>query len=203
MDEAIVITGCGPIAPNGIGVREFWDNTVSGKSGISPIERIDTSDLPNKFGGEVKSFRIEDFDDGPTAKAMGRGSQLSLAAARLAMEDAGLSPRDLQEGHAGIYIGTTMGESPIAEGLRDHVSAGGDYRSYADRMGFYPVNMMTSMVAVHLGLTGPASVIPTACAAGNYAIGYACEALRSGRSDYMLAGGVDRGPASRTTASTR
>jgi 3-oxoacyl-[acyl-carrier-protein] synthase II len=53
------------------------------------------------------------------------------------------------------------------------------------------VNMMTSMVAVHLGLTGPASVIPTACAAGNYAIGYACEALRSGRSDYMLAGGVD------------
>src|SRR5689334_21383688 len=119
MNETIVVTGCGPIAPNGIGVEAFWSNTIAGKSGISPIEAIDTSALPNKFGGEVKDFRIEDFDAGDRARAMGRGAQLSLAAARLAMKDAGLTPRDLQESTTGIYIGTTMGESPIAEGLRD------------------------------------------------------------------------------------
>jgi 3-oxoacyl-[acyl-carrier-protein] synthase II len=191
VSEAIVITGCGPIAPNGIGVEAFWPNIVAGTSGISRIESIDTTALPNKFGGELKNFRIEDFDDGATAKAMGRGSQLSLAAATLAMRDAGLTPRELQQANAGIYIGTTMGESPIAEGLRDHMHAGGTHSTYAGRMRYYPVNMMTSMVAMHLGLTGPSSVIPTACAAGNYAIGYACDALRSGRSDYMLAGGVD------------
>src|SRR6185436_12615572 len=72
-----------------------------------------------------------------------------------------------------------------------HVDGGGTVSSYAPRMRYHTVNMMTSMVAVHLGLTGPASVVPTACAAGNYAIGYACEALASGQCDYMLAGGVD------------
>ena len=191
MREPIVITGCGPIAPNGIGVDTFWPNVVAGKSGISRIETIDTSALPNKFGGEVKDFRIEDFDADERARDMGRGAQLSLAAARLAMTDAGLSPRDLRDATTGIYIGTTMGESPIAEGLRDHLEAGGTVAGYAPRMRYHTVNMMSSMVAVHLGLTGPASVVPTACAAGNYAIGYACEALASGQCDYMLAGGVD------------
>ncbi len=191
MSASIVITGCGVIAPNGIGVREFWDHTVAGRSGISPIGTIDTSRLPNKFGGEVKRFRIEDFADGPTAKAMGRGSQFSVAAAVQAMNDAGLSTDDFRQRTTGIFIGTTMGESPIAEQLLDHVNAGGELLGYADRMQYYPVNTMAAMVAVHLGLTGPATVIPTACAAGNYAIGYACDALRAGKADCMLAGGVD------------
>ena len=77
MNDAIVITGCGPIAPNGIGVDAFWSNTVAGRSGISPIERIDTSALPNKFGGEVKGFRIEDYDESEDAKKLGRATQLT------------------------------------------------------------------------------------------------------------------------------
>lgn len=190
MNDSIVITGCGAIAPNGIGVREFWENTISGKTGISLINAIDPTDLTHKFGGEIRNFRIEDFAD-DTIPTMGRGSQLSLAAAQLALDDAGLSPSDLERMKTGVFIGTTMGESPVAEGLLDHLNNGGDPKAYAERLAYYPVNMIPAMVAIHLRLTGPSSLIPTACAAGNYAIGYAAEAIVNGKADCMLAGGVD------------
>jgi 3-oxoacyl-[acyl-carrier-protein] synthase II len=53
----VVITGIGIISPNGIGKNEFWNSNIGGVSGISSIEKIDTSQLETKIAGEVKNFK--------------------------------------------------------------------------------------------------------------------------------------------------
>jgi 3-oxoacyl-[acyl-carrier-protein] synthase II len=58
-------------------------------------------------------------------------------------------------------------------------------------MNRYPCHSIAATVAEVLGLEGPNLMIPAACAAGNYAVGHALDALRWGRADVMLAGGAD------------
>src|SRR5207249_4199922 len=55
----------------------------------------------------------------------------------------------------------------------------------------YPCNLISSNVAIEFHFGGPNVVIPTACSAGNYAIGYAYDLLRRRRADLMIAGGAD------------
>ena len=60
MDRRVVITGIGPVTPVGIGLDDFWNSMVSGKSGISLIEGYEESKfkLPVKIVGQVKNFDI-------------------------------------------------------------------------------------------------------------------------------------------------
>ena len=55
----------------------------------------------------------------------------------------------------------------------------------------HPCVNMPSNISIEFGFKGPSTIIPTACAAGNYAIGYACDLIKLGRADLMLAGGSD------------
>ena len=58
-------------------------------------------------------------------------------------------------------------------------------------VGLYPCHMIAAHVARELGFAGVNTMIPTACAAGNYAVAHALDVLRAGRADLMLAGGAD------------
>jgi 3-oxoacyl-[acyl-carrier-protein] synthase II len=55
----------------------------------------------------------------------------------------------------------------------------------------YPAFQMNANIARELKLNGDNLIIPNACAAGNFAIGYAYDLIQSGRLDYALTGGVD------------
>jgi 3-oxoacyl-(acyl-carrier-protein) synthase len=46
----------------GSNVSDSWKNLVSGKSGISNITSVNTSDLDVHFGGEIKKFRCKRLD---------------------------------------------------------------------------------------------------------------------------------------------
>ena len=54
MAERVVVTGIGPVTPVGTGVDEFWSGLTSGRNGIGPIDRFDTSDLPVTLCGDVR-----------------------------------------------------------------------------------------------------------------------------------------------------
>jgi 3-oxoacyl-[acyl-carrier-protein] synthase II len=187
--ERIVVTGMGVLAPNGVGTDLFWENTLNGVSGISEIERIDAAGLDNKFGGEIKDFHFSDFCAEPAGQDLGRGTQFAIAASTMALGDAGFDPSEQSGPRVGLYLGTTMGESQIAEDFIDESLATG--RPRKTHLTYYRSNMIPAMTSARLGLTGPSGLIPTACAAGNYAIGYAVDIIRQGRADIMLAGGVD------------
>ena len=122
---------------------------------------------------------------------LGRASQLAAAAARLALDDAGLAPESVESDRAGVAMGTTSGEPREVEAFDDRCVAGELDRVGPEFMDLYPCHSIAAAVAAEVGFGGVNAMIPTACAAGNYAIAYAADALASGRADLMLAGGAD------------
>lgn len=191
MEKRVVVTGLGVVSPIGIGKDVFWENLVKGKSGISKIASFDTSKHFTHYGGEVKDFKPEDFIDKRKIKFLGRASQMAMAAGKLAMEDASLFFKDRPRYKIGVCIGTTMGETQIFESLNkkwiEEANAKLDPRLVIQTYN----NVIASNIAIEFKLNGLNFVFPTACAAGNYAIGYAYNLIILDKADFMLAGGSD------------
>lgn len=190
--EDVVITGIGVISSIGTGVREFTAGLRSGRNGVKPISAFDTEGYAHANACEVTDFdasamlRTADADD------YGRASQFSMAAARMAVEDAGFEPAELQARRSLVSIGTTDGESHDLDELTAlRVSEGEDTtRPRVSRRA--TASRLATGVVRELGLTRVEAItIPTACAAGNYAIGYGYDAIRSGEVDVALCGGAD------------
>src|ERR1017187_7174429 len=90
----IVITGIGCLTPIGNNLQDFWQALLAGKNGIERITQFDSSELTTHIAGEVKNFNPEDFIPKKDAKRMDRVIQFSVAAAKMAIEDAGLVIND-------------------------------------------------------------------------------------------------------------
>jgi 3-oxoacyl-[acyl-carrier-protein] synthase II len=184
MDKRVVITGLGVVSSIGTGKEDFWKALTAGISGISKISFFDTSEYPTHYGGEVKNFE-------PENKNIGRASSLAIASAKLAMDDAGIRSNSLDPQKTGVVIGTTMGESQVLEKLNDAWVKKGTEAIDSALIPQYPCNVLSLNVAQELKVEGPNFVIANACAAGNYAIGYAYDLIRMGKAEMMLAGGTD------------
>ncbi|MFC1594298.1 beta-ketoacyl-[acyl-carrier-protein] synthase family protein [Candidatus Omnitrophota bacterium] len=190
-NRRVVVTGLGVVSSIGIGWQEFWKNCIAGKSGISKIESFDTSKYDRHFGGEVKDFQPEKYIDRRKLKMMGRASQLAIGASKLAIEDSKLDLKRIDRKRMGICIGTTMGECQVIEEI-DSIWTKKDAGSIgANLVPQYQTSALSANVGTELGLKDVAYVFSNACAAGNYSIGYGYDLIRSGKADYMLAGGSD------------
>lgn len=198
MRPRVVVTGIGVISSVGIGKEAFWKNLLSGQSGVSPVERFDTSDYDVHIGGEVKTFEPEEFFGSREARRLGRGAQFAIAAARLAVQDARLEASGRADARVSVCLGTTMADVQSLEVLIDRVFASGSCpRPLLHRYGQqYPSCMMAAQLCDAMGAHGKMFMFPTACAAGNYAIAYATDLLHLRKTDIVLAGGTD--PFSRT-----
>src|SRR2546423_5898519 len=191
MDRRIVITGIGLVTPIGIGCEQFWTNLLEGRSGIAPVKSFDTSAYNVHRGAEVKEFEAEDFVLNLDAAHLGRASQFAIAAARLALADAGVEIGSLDRKRAGVSMGTTSGEPREVERFDDlYVNKSLDQIG-PEFLELYPCHVIAAHVASELQFAGVNTMIPTACAAGNYAIAHALDVMRAGRADLMLAGGAD------------
>jgi 3-oxoacyl-[acyl-carrier-protein] synthase II len=191
MSRRVVVTGLGVVTPVGVGLDESWQALLGGESGFRPVESFDTSRHKVHVGAEVQDFRPEEHLVTLDAAELGRASQLAVAAARMAFGDAGLDPAELDPRHSGVAMGTTSGEPCEVEKLTDRLIAGEAGRVGGEFISRYPCHRISEHVASELGFAGPNIMIPTACAAGNYAIGHAFDLLRLGRAELMLAGGAD------------
>jgi 3-oxoacyl-[acyl-carrier-protein] synthase II len=191
MELRIAVTGIGLVTPVGAGREEVWKGLLSGRSGIGPVESFDTSRFNVHLGAEVRGFQPEPWVRRLDPKALGRASQLAIAAARMALEDAGVDLGEVAPERAGVAMGTTSGEPLEVEHFDDRFLAGELEKIGPEFISLYPCHMVAAHVARELGFAGPNTMIPTACAAGNYAIAHAMDVLRAGRAEVMLAGGAD------------
>jgi 3-oxoacyl-[acyl-carrier-protein] synthase II len=191
MKPAIAVTGLGLVTPIGAGREEVWEGLLAGRCGFAPVESFDTRAFSVHLGAEVRSFDAEPYARRLDPRALGRASLLAVAAARMALEDAGVEPSALAPERAGVAMGTTSGEPREVERFDDRYLAGELDRVGAEFISLYPCHMIAAHVARELGFAGPNAMIPTACAAGNYAIAHAMDLLRAGCADLMLAGGAD------------
>ncbi len=186
-----MITGLGLVSPVGVGVEESWRAIVGGKSGIGPITLFDASSFPVRIAGEVKGFDPETFMDKKEVRRNDRFIHFALAAAGMALEDAGvdLGKEDLER--FGAIVGSGMG------GLGELEDT---HRTYMERgvrkIGpfFIPsiiINLAPGQIALRWGLKGPNFSPVSACATANHAIGDAMMYIERGMADLMLAGGAE------------
>jgi 3-oxoacyl-[acyl-carrier-protein] synthase II len=202
MNKRVVITGLGVISSIGIGWQEFWDNLLQGKSGISPVTSFDTSNHFTHNGGEVKNFKPEEFMPKDKINSLSRASQLALAAAKLALEDANLShenypsplplsQEEVVRGRLGICTGTTMGAVQTVE-IIDKIIVSQNQNDLGNELVCQvPTHSTPSAVAKMFGFYGPNMMFSTACAAGNNAVGYGFDLIKLNRADVVLAGGSE------------
>lgn len=187
----IVITGMGAMSPLGHSAEESWQSAVAGRSGVAPITQFDASDFPCRIAGEVKDFVPEEYMDYKEARRMSRASQLAVAAAVMALQDAGLAPTVPNPERTGVVIGTGMGGLERAdENLQVYRQKG------LSRVNpFSLTSSLPNMPSHHVSLTaqtmGPISTVVAACATGTQAIGESIEFIRRGAADIVLAGGVE------------
>lgn len=191
MNRAVAVTGLGVVTPLGIGWQAFWEGLLAGRCATGPVRAFDASSYGVNRGAEVTDFHAQDHLRRLAPESIGRAAQMGAAAARLALADAGLEASAWDPDRAGVAMGTTSGEPAEIERLDDAWVA--DRRESADArfVARYPCHTIAINVAAELGMRGPNAMIPTACAAGNYAVAWATDQLRWGRADVMLAGGAD------------
>lgn len=193
----VVITGLGLVTPIGIGVDATWQALLAGKSGAGPITNFDATGYASQFACEVKDWAAAapTWFDKRELKHYDRFLQFGVAAAMMAMDDAGFADRKVPAGEEdrwGCYIGAGLGGVETIENTHD------TGRSKGPRYGFSPyfvtdiiINMVPGMVTIRTGARGPNFSHVSACSSGAHSIGEAMRAIRHGYADGMIAGGCE------------
>jgi 3-oxoacyl-[acyl-carrier-protein] synthase II len=189
MNKRVVITGLGVISSIGHGWKDFWDSLLVGESGISPVTSFDTTNQFTHNGGEVHNFKPEQGNIKNQSPFLNRASEMALAATTLALEDSCLSNDDLTVNTVGVSFGTTFGAIQTIELINNLLLGNHEINS---RLCYQLLTHSTpSAVAMENICSGPNFMFSTACAAGNYAIGYGFDMIRLGRAEIVLAGASD------------
>jgi 3-oxoacyl-[acyl-carrier-protein] synthase II len=191
MSKRVVITGLGVVSSIGIGWKEFWGNLLAGTSGISPVTSFDTTDHFTHNGGEVKHFRSEEFIAREHLPGLSRASQMALAAAKLAVNDAKIDPAEMRNVPAGVCVGTNIGSIQTVEIIDEIIVREKTYVIDNHLLSQIATNTTVAAIGREFHLHGPSMMFSTACAAGNYAIGYGYDLIRLRKVDLVIAGGSD------------
>jgi 3-oxoacyl-[acyl-carrier-protein] synthase II len=189
-NRRVVVTGLGVVSSVGMGKDEFWKSIINGISGISKVSSFDTKDYRCHYAGEIKNFDPKEFIPNKKLKFLGRTSQLSISATSLALEDARISLDGVDKKGTGVFIGTTMGEKQLEYSIDDWILEGTE-KLRKTKILQSSANNISANISHIFKLQGLNYLIPTACAAGNYAIGYGFDFIRKGDLDYAITGGAD------------
>ena len=189
--ERIVITGIGVISPFGDGVVPFWDALIHGKNGIGKVSLFDASELNCQVAAECKDFDATKYMDHKEVKRSDRYTHFAVAAAKLAMQDAGLNESNLIPERFGVLIGSGVGGMDTIETQARAFIERGPRRVSPFMIPNLLANMSSGVVAIALGAKGVNFSVVSACATGTHAIGEALLHLQAGREDVILAGGSE------------
>jgi 3-oxoacyl-[acyl-carrier-protein] synthase II len=191
LKKRAVITGMGVISPVGSTLQEFWNNLVNGQSGINFVTRFDVSEMPTKVAGEVNSFEPTEWLDKKESRRMDRFVQFAVAAAKMAIKDAGLDLETMDKERAGVVIGSGVGGVSTFEEQKEVLMAKGPGRVSPFFVPMLISNMAAGHLSIAFGLQGASSTVVTACASATNAIGEALRLIEHGEADIVICGGTE------------
>ncbi|MFE7587379.1 ketosynthase chain-length factor [Streptomyces gardneri] len=176
-----VVTGIGVIAPNGLRADAYWKSVREGLGVLDRITREGCGDLPLKVAGEVRGFDASDLIEDKFLVQTDRFSHYAMAAAQLALDDAGLAREDPEEPFE-IGVVTAAGSGGGEFGQRELQKLWGQgskfvgpYQSIA---WFYAAS--TGQISIRSGLKGPCGVVASDEAGGLDALAHAARGVRRG-----------------------
>ena len=187
-----LITGAGAVTPLGIGVENFWDASLHGKSGIGEITHFDPSPYPSRIAGECSDFDPTDFMSKKQSRRMDRFAQFGIAAGVQAVESAGVADivRDDPD-RVAIVMGSGIGGLSTWEREYRVLHERGPGRVSPFLITMMVPNMAAGQLAIMLGATGPSQCPVLACATGGEAIAEGLELIRRGEADVVIAGSAE------------
>ncbi|MFE5048933.1 ketosynthase chain-length factor [Streptomyces sp. NPDC056637] len=190
MSVRTVVTGLGVAAPNGLGLEEYWRNTLAGRSAIKEVTRFDASSYPSRLAGEINGFEAADHLPSRLLPQTDRMTRMALVSADWALADAGVEPGELPDYAAGVITASHSGGFEFGQNeLKALWSKGGQYVSaYQSFAWFYAVN--SGQISIRNGLRGPSSVVVSDQAGGLDAVAQARRQVRKGTA-LVVSGGVD------------
>ena len=184
-----LITGAGAVTPLGIGVENFWDASLHGKSGIGEITHFDPSPYPSRIAGECSDFDPTDFMSKKQARRMDRFAQLGIAAGIQAAEGAGLAEVvGSTPERVAIVMGSGIGGLSTWEREYRVLNERGAGRVSPFLITMMVPNMVAGQLAIMLGATGASQCPVLACATGAEALAEGLELIRRGDADVVIAG---------------
>ena len=191
MSRRVVITGMGAVTPIGNNVEDFWANIKKGTVGVGPITKFDTSDYKAHLAAEVKDFDPLQYMDKKSARRMEDFSQYAVAAAKEAMEDAGLDMEKEDSFRVGCAVGCGIGSLQCVQRNYVRIQTKGPNRVEPLMIPMLISNIAAGNISIQLGLQGKNINVVTACATGNHNIGEAFRSIQYGEAEVMFAGGTE------------
>lgn len=187
----VAVTGIGAITPIGTGVEGLWEGLRRRESAVARITRFDPSPFRSHIAAQVEGFEPTDYMERNRARRTERYAQFSIAASRLALEDASMDPAAEDPERVGVLMGSALGGVAYGENqFTDYVHKG--VRGVDPMLALAVFNGAASCnVAIEFGFSGPNSTNGMSCASGAIAVGDAWRAIRLGEADVVLAGGVE------------
>ena len=189
----VVITGMGAVTPCGIGVKNFWNSMLEGKSGVSLIESIDTERHTVKIAGEIKDkdFNPEDYMSSKDANRMDRFTQFAMVAADEAIADAGIDEAEIDPYRIGVLVSSAAGGFKTFEKNHMAMIQKGPTKGSPFTVPMLIVDMASGRISMKHGYKGVNKAVVSACATGSHSIGDAFRTIQYGDADVMVAGGCE------------
>ena len=188
----VVITGMGMLSPLGNDVASSWQSVCQGQSGISEIDRFDTTGYNTRIGGAVRDLELEKYLSAKHARKLDAFIHYGLIAAQQAVEASGLDEFSaLDKERVGVAIGSGIGGLEFMEKNIINMEKSGHRKISPFFVPASVINMISGNVAIRFGYQGPNIAIVTACTTGTHNIGYAARTIAYGDADVMLAGGAE------------
>jgi 3-oxoacyl-[acyl-carrier-protein] synthase II len=192
MTRRVYIRSAGAVTPLG----ESWEASLAalarGESAVAEVDRFDATDFPCTVAAAVETD-------------VGQGEDRRLLLARHAMRQAiGKSGELLTSGkQIGVFIGAESGRATLGTVFALSKAAGGgsafDHDAFGQNAPSFAASFDTSVIspatvassfAGEFGADGPVRTISLACASGSAAVAEAYRAIRAGRCDVAICGGV-------------
>ena len=183
------------VTPLGLSVEETWENLKKGVSGCGPITQFDASGFKTQFACEVKNFDPAQYGiDRKEARKMDRYSMFALAAAKEAVEDAGLNLETEDKDEIGVILGVGIGGIHSFEDEVSNYAINGPTQGPKYNPFFIPKmisDMASGLVSIKYGFHGPNYATASACASSTNALADAFNLLRLGKANIILSGGAE------------
>lgn len=189
MDDRIVITGMGAVSPLGLDVPSLWQALLSGKSGIDRITLFDPEPFETKIAAEVKGFDAMDYMERKQARHMDRYTQFAVVASHQAVEQAKLEFDDPED--IGVLIGSGIGGLTTLSEQFAVLAERGPSRISPFLISMMITDAASGQISIMMGARGVNFCATSACSSGADAIGEACEIIKRGDAQAMLAGGAE------------
>ncbi|HLH75715.1 MAG TPA: beta-ketoacyl-ACP synthase II [Candidatus Binataceae bacterium] len=191
LNRRVVVTGTGLVTPLGTGVERNWEALMTGRSGISRIERFDVSDFPSQIAGEIRDFNPEDWIDRKEIRRMDLFIQYAMASAEQAMRESALKFEPEEAELIGVIVGVGIGGLLTIEEYHKHFLA---TRLKKVTPFFIPKlisNLAPGNIAIRYGAKGINLTTTSACASASHAIGEAFRMIQQGYLNAAITGGTE------------